>query len=158
MSKRFVEFYIVDVLTAVDKVSRYAHGFNAAVEFVRDEKAFDAVMRELEIIGEAIKHILDSEEVRHLAKPEWRIIVDFRNVIVHEYFGIDADEVFKVVKEDINTLEEEILELIGGITDKARLYEALECAIEDLYKMHRKESIDYLKGVCEKLSLPECKS
>ncbi|MDO8446391.1 MAG: DUF86 domain-containing protein [Deltaproteobacteria bacterium] len=123
------------------------------MEFVCDEKGFDAVMRELEITGEAIKHLLDSEEVRHLAKPEWRIIVDFRNVIVHEYFGIDADEVFKVVKDNINTLEEEIMELIAGITDKARLYDALDCAIEDLYKMNRKESIDYLKSICEKLSL-----
>ena len=151
MSKRFVEFYIVDVLTAVERIKRYVSGFKDATQFVGDEKSFDAVIRELEVTGEAIKHILDSDEIRHLIKPEWRIIVDFRNVIVHEYFGIDVDEVFKVVREDIEVLENEMLELIGDIKDRMKLKEALECAVEDLRKMHRKESIDYLLGLIDKL-------
>lgn len=110
-------------------------------------------MRELEIIGEAIKHILASKEMRHLTKSEWRIIVDFRNVITHEYFGIDVDEVFKAVKEDINVLEKEVLELSENIKDKTKLYEALECAIEDLNKMRRNESIDYISTLKEKFKI-----
>lgn len=153
MSKRFVEFYIVDILTAIDKIKRYTYGFKDATEFAGNEKSFDAVMRELEIIGEATKNVLTSEEVKHLAKPEWRMIVDFRNVIVHEYFGIDIDEVFKVVREDIEVLEKEMLELIGDIKDRVKLKEALECAVEDLRKMHRKESIDYLLRLIDKLKM-----
>jgi uncharacterized protein with HEPN domain len=152
MSKRFVEFYIVDVLTAIDRIKRYTSNFKETNEFVSDEKCFDATMRELEITGEAIKHLLASDEMKHLTRSEWRIIVDFRNVITHEYFGIDVDEVFKVVKEDINVLEKEVLELIKNLKDKTKLYEALECAIDDLKKMHRKEGINYLIGISKKMS------
>lgn len=153
MSKRFAEFYIVDVLIAINRIKRYVLDFKDVNEFVSDEKCFDATMRELEIIGEAIKRILASEGMKHLTKSEWRIIVDFRNVITHEYFGIDVDETFKVIKEDINVLEKEVLELIENIKDKTKLYEAWECAIEDLKKMHRKEGINYLLGLQEKIKL-----
>ncbi len=151
MSKRFAEFYIVDVLTAIDRIKRYVTDFKDVDELVRDEKSFDAVIRELEIVGEAIKHILTSEEIKHLTKDDWRVVVDFRNTIIHEYFGIDVNEVFKVVKDDINILENEMLYLIKNIGDKTVLYKALECAIEDLNKIHRKESIDYLQKIKEKL-------
>lgn len=151
MSKRFVEFYLVDVLTAIDKIKRYVSGFKDVNEFVSDEKCFDAVMRELEITGEAIKNVLSDEGIKHLTKPEWRIVVDFRNVIIHEYFGIDVDEVFKVVKEDIGILEKEIFELVHTIEDKTKLYEALECAVGDLNKVNRKDSIDYLLKIRRRL-------
>lgn len=114
MSKRFAEFYIVDVLIAINRIKRYVLDFKDANEFVSDEKCFDATI---------------------------------------EYFGIDVDETFKVIKEDINVLEKEVLELIENIKDKTKLYEALECAIEDLKKMHRKEGINYLLGIKEKIKL-----
>src|SRR3989338_7177054 len=88
-----------------------------------------------EVEGSDIDILIDTE------------IRDFKN----RFYIIDVNEVFKVVKDDINILENEMLYLIKNIGDKTVLYKALECAIEDLNKIHRKESIDYLQKIKEKL-------
>jgi len=58
-------------------------------------------MRELQIIGEATKHLLQAQ----LIDDTYRIVVDFRNVIVHEYFGIDADEIWDILQNELPTFE-----------------------------------------------------
>ncbi len=90
MSKRVLEFYIIDILIAIDKIKRYSKDFSNADEFYYDEKSFDATMRELQIIGEATKYLINS----NMLDSSFRVVVEFRNIIVHEYFGIDKDEIW----------------------------------------------------------------
>ncbi len=89
MPKRVIELFAIDILVAMDKIARYHSEHSDAQSFYHDEKSFDATMRELQIIGEATKHLITSRKLAN----EYRVIVDFRNLIVHEYFGIDSDEI-----------------------------------------------------------------
>jgi len=108
MSKRVLEFFIIDILIAIDKIKRYSKDFKNADDFYYDEKSFDATMRELQIIGEATKHLINS----NLLDKSFRVIVDFRNLIVHEYFGIDKDEIWQIVTSHLYDFEEDILKLL----------------------------------------------
>ncbi len=111
MSKRKIEFFVVDILIAINKVKLYTKDAQNAEEFLHDEKSFDATMRELEIVGEASKHLLHN----NILDKEWQIVVDFRNIIIHEYFGVDIDEIWEVVTSHLIEFEVEILKVINKV-------------------------------------------
>jgi uncharacterized protein with HEPN domain len=69
-------------------------------EFTADQKTRDAVIRQLEIIGEAVSSISDEFQEAHENIP-WRDISAMRNKLIHEYFGVDADTVWQVIQEDV---------------------------------------------------------
>lgn len=72
--------------------------------FLRDDKTFDAVVRNLEIIGEAAKHL--PEEARNNASDiDWRKIAGLRDILIHEYFGIDGEIVWDIVQHKLPVLE-----------------------------------------------------
>ena len=99
MRGRSVVLLIRDMLTAVDKVGRYTLGMDAA-SFAADEVIVDAVIRNLEVLGEAARNV--PGEVRD-AHPEipWKRMVGFRNIVAHVYFGVDLDNVWKIVSENV---------------------------------------------------------
>ena len=74
----------------------------------------DAVVRNLEIIGEASNHITDTVKIKFPAV-EWNQIVGMRNVFVHEYFGVDSRIVWEIIKNDIPDLKEKIKEILDKI-------------------------------------------
>ena len=96
MSKRDISLYIVDIFIAINKIQRYTQKFSNAQDFKWSELQWDATIRELEIIGEATNNLIKSQI---LENNKYRKIVDFRNVIIHGYFGIDEDEVWSVVQD-----------------------------------------------------------
>lgn len=71
----------------------------------------DAVVRRLEIIGEAVKNLPDSFKNKHLGIP-WKKIAGTRDVLIHEYFGVDVDLVWKIANKDIPKLKRQIIELL----------------------------------------------
>lgn len=145
MSKRVVEFFIVDILIAIEKVRRYTSEFKCAQDFMHDEKSFDATMRELEIIGEATKHLIRG----NLLDNEWQIVVDFRNVIAHEYFGIDSDEIWEVITIYLDTFELEITKLFNN-SNKEILQDVIESNFEDF--KYSEKTVALLTNLLEKLS------
>jgi uncharacterized protein with HEPN domain len=91
-----------DILEAIDRIDRYAsHGRDA---FENDELIQTWILRHLQIIGEAARSV--PEEVRSIA-PEipWAKIAGMRHVLVHDYFGIDLDLVWKAVERDLPELK-----------------------------------------------------
>ena len=72
-------------------------------EFCTDSKTIDAVVRNLIVIGEASRHIPESIEQRHPEVP-WRTMRGIRNVVVHEYFGVDAEIVWETPRHDLPPL------------------------------------------------------
>ena len=105
---RASEFYLIDILIATDKVQRYTRDFDNAQSFLHSELEWDAVIRELEIIGEATKNLLKV----NLIDADYQSIVDFRNHIVHGYFGVDENIVWEVVTILLNQFSAELHTII----------------------------------------------
>jgi len=138
MSKRAIEFFIVDCFIAINKIKRYTYEFNNSQEFLYDEKSFDATMRELEILGEATKHLIKNQ----ILDKEFQIVVDFRNIISHEYFGIDADEVWEVITIHILDFEKELYNIINNFNQNI-LLDVLNSALKD--HKYSKDTSNYIK-------------
>jgi len=77
--------YIEDLLQCITKIRSYVSGMPFE-EFAKDTKTIDAVVRNFEIIGEASRQLPQNVKHRH-RDIEWQALTDFRNVIIHEYFG-----------------------------------------------------------------------
>ena len=103
MPKRDPDLLIEDILSAVRKVERYTLGMDQAL-FHQDDKTVDAVVRNLEIIGEAARQLPEEFLARHSDVP-WRQIAGLRNRIVHEYFGLDLDLIWQVIRQDLPQLQ-----------------------------------------------------
>jgi len=109
MSKRDNSLYIVDIFIAINKIQRYTKKFTNADDFKWSELEWDATIRELEIIGEATNTLIKSEI---LENKKYRKIVDFRNIIIHGYFGIDEDEVWSVVTNKLTLFYKDLKSII----------------------------------------------
>jgi len=94
--------YLHDMLEATDKVASFVQGMTQE-QFVLDDKTQYAVVRGLEIIGEAAKKIPDAFRVENPQIP-WREVAGMRDKLVHDYFGVNAEVVWKTVLEDVPNL------------------------------------------------------
>ncbi|QCI28399.1 DUF86 domain-containing protein [Caminibacter pacificus] len=139
---RDVEFYLVDIFIAIDKIKRYIQPFNSATELLYDEKSWDAVIRELEIIGEATNKLLKYDFLEN----DYRIIVDFRNIIVHEYFGINENIVWEVVNEYLDEFKQKLI----NESKKLDLSLAIKAAKKE--NKHNKNVLNFLKELEDVLS------
>ncbi len=116
MSKREIDFFIFDIFVAIVKIENTVSKFDQAQDLLYSYTDWDSVIREFEIIGEASKYLLKE----NLLTRKHQSVVDFRNVIVHEYFGIDCDEVWDVVHTDLEQFRQVVLEIIKGIPKDLR--------------------------------------
>lgn len=116
--KRGYKDYIVDVVDAIDKIERFTENmeFN---DFESDDKTLLAVVKSLEIIGEAVKKI--PENVRKIY-PEipWSKIAGMRDKLVHEYFGINIKVVWRTIKEDIPSIKPTMKEMLEKLEREER--------------------------------------
>ncbi len=103
--------YFNDILEAIRKIERYTDNLSFD-DFTGDERTQDAVVRNLEIIGEAIKNI--PVEIRN-KKPEieWQKIAGLRDILAHAYFGVDVEIVWDIIITKIPELKKRILELVS---------------------------------------------
>lgn len=147
MLNRFPEFFLVDILIAIEKIKRFTKNCKTSEEFFDDDVIFSATIRELELVGEAMKHILASPKFKSLINPSWRKIVAFRNILSHAYFDLNNTKIFKVISQDLVILESELVEVARKLEDKEILLQVLEDTQKDLEKSHKIESLQYLKSL-----------
>jgi uncharacterized protein with HEPN domain len=113
---REYEDYLRDLLDSIEKIQNFIKGVDFE-GFKKDDKTKFAVIRALEIIGEATKHI--SEEFRK-KYPEipWKDMAGMRDVLIHDYFGIDEETVWRTVKEKIPNLKPSIEKILSKLSDE----------------------------------------
>lgn len=105
--------YLEDILAAIRKATSYTSGLTQA-QFLEDDKTFDAVVRNLEVIGEAAKHLPD--ETRGVTPDvDWKKIAGLRDILIHEYFGIDGEIVWDIVQHKLPPLETAVKRMLNEI-------------------------------------------
>lgn len=104
---------LLNIIESINKIKNYTSAFSNADELYEDTKSFDAVMMNFVVIGEMAEKL--SDDLKHLTEAEinWFKIRGFRNIIAHNYFGIDAEEVWQIINESIIGLEKNIKQLIN---------------------------------------------
>lgn len=103
---RDFKIYLDDILESIEKINNYTSGM-ALEDFKYDPKTFDAVARNLEILGEAAKNI-PPEIKSQYQDVEWKKITGLRDVLIHDYFGINAKIVWDVVQNRLPILKKKI--------------------------------------------------
>ena len=101
------KLYILTVLDAIEKITKYSSGYKNADDSYENERDFDASMMNFIIIGEMVSRLSDKlmEENNQI---DWFKIRGFRNIVAHDYFGIDAEEVWQIIKNHLPKLENDL--------------------------------------------------
>ena len=102
MSKRPTDLLLDDIRESIDRIEEYTEGMSLE-DFSKDRKSVDAVARNLQIIGEAANRLPDEFKKSH-SNIEWHKVVGMRHRIVHEYFGVDIQIVWRVLQKDLPEL------------------------------------------------------
>jgi len=110
MSKRTSKLLLEDIIESAEKILQYTKGVSFE-EFSKDNKTVDAVIRNFEIIGEA-SNLLPDEIKEKYSEIDWHRIRGFRNRIVHDYFGVDLQIIWKIIFDLIPGLITEISKII----------------------------------------------
>lgn len=104
--------YLDDILDAIGAIRQYTVDLTRK-DFGQDRKTVDAVLRNLEVIGEAVKQL--PAEVRSTNPDvEWQKIAGLRDILIHAYFGVDLDIVWDVVSNKLPAVEARVRTILGS--------------------------------------------
>jgi len=107
--------WLEDILESIRRIDAFTEGMTVE-RFRSDLLAQDAVIRNLEVIGEAAKKIPESLRATHSSIP-WPRVAGLRDLLIHEYFGIDLEIVWNVVGEHLPPLRDEVVRMLDEIRE-----------------------------------------
>ena len=111
--KRDIRTYLDDIIESTEHIILYTTN-KSQHDYENDDLLHDGILRRLEIIGEAVRHI--PHEFRETYPDiNWKEIAGLRDVLIHEYFGVNDERIWKTIKEDIPTLKEQIEKLLSSL-------------------------------------------
>lgn len=111
--KRDYKVYIQDIIDAIEKIQKFTEELTFEV-FRADEKTVFAVIRALEVIGEAAKNVPQSLRAKHPSIP-WKEMAGMRDKLIHEYFGVKYEVVWDTIKTELPQLKPIFEKLLGNI-------------------------------------------
>ena len=108
--KRDINLLLGDILQSIEKIKAYTENVSEE-KFSSDSKTQDAVMRRLEVIGEATKNIPDSFRAQYY-DIDWKRIAGMRDILIHAYFGVNVERLWVVLQRELPILEHQIREIL----------------------------------------------
>lgn len=114
--KKDPEIFIEHILECIKRIEEYTKGITKDV-FSNSPQIQDAIIRRIEIIGEAVKNIPGDIKDKYPDIP-WKRIAGMRDILIHEYFGIDLELTWEVAKEEIFELKKKILKVKEDLKEK----------------------------------------
>lgn len=112
---RDCRLYLDDILESCGKIRQYTDGM-LFDEFVSDLKTQDAVVRNFEIIGEAAKRLPENIKSKY-SGIEWAKLIGFRNILIHDYFGVKLETVWNAIQEKIPILEKQTQKVLNELSN-----------------------------------------
>ena len=105
--------YLRGMIEAIGKIERYTENMNFE-DFSNNELIQDGVIRNLEIIGEAVKNLPDDIK-KDYPEVEWRKIAGLRDILIHAYFGVDLEIIWDIVKNKVPELKEMVRKILSNL-------------------------------------------
>ena len=109
MSKKDDRVYIKHIIESIENIEKFVKDVTYK-DFSEDVMRYSAVIRMLEIIGEATVNISDELKIKYEEIP-WRIMKDMRNFLIHQYFGVDLKTLWDTIENDLPDLKKNIMNI-----------------------------------------------
>ena len=103
--------FINHILESIQKIERYVSGLSSH-DFANNELVQDGVIRNFQVIGEATKNLSNDFRKTHTGIP-WKKIAGMRDILIHDYLGIDIYSVWETIKKDVPDLKAELEKILG---------------------------------------------
>lgn len=109
------QVYLQHILDAINKIESYIQ--IGKKQFLFESHWHDAVIRKLEIIGEAAKHLSEDLKIKHPKVP-WRRIAGLRDILIHDYMGVDLEAVWEITQKNIPELKSSVQSILNNSDKK----------------------------------------
>jgi uncharacterized protein with HEPN domain len=114
MNRKQNDVYLNHIIDAANQIEKYLKGFSYR-KFIKNQLRIDAVIREFEIIGEAVSKINSQFKKKH-KMVEWKLAKAMRNKLIHEYFEIDLKVIWQTSKKDIPKFKKQIEKILKELS------------------------------------------
>lgn len=114
--KRDFGVFVEDILESITRIEEYTKDVSED-EFYNNIQLQDSIIRRFEIIGEAVKHIPQDLKDKYSEIP-WKEIAGNRDIMIHEYFGVNLERIWKTIKEDILPFKEQLKKMLQDIDEQ----------------------------------------